>query len=229
MRTLGLIGGMSWQSSRLYYDRINSRVAERLGPEHSAALILYSLDFAPIARMQAEGRWREAGACLASAAQGLERAGADVIAICANTMHKLAEEVRASVSIPLLHIGDALGARLRREGRTRPLLLGTRYTMEDTFLSGHLVRDGVVTITPDPEQRSRLHAIIYEELIRGVVRPESRAELQMMIARAAERAADSVILGCTELGMLLGPGEAGLPAYDTLEIHAEALVDAALS
>jgi aspartate racemase len=229
MRTIGLIGGMSWQSSRLYYDRINQMVAERLGGAHSAQIILNSLDFAPIARMQSEGQWREAAAHLANAAQALERAGAHVVAIGANTMHKVAEQVKASVSIPLMHIGDTLAAELRLDARTRPLLLGTRYTMEDPFLIGHLERKGIGAITPDQADRDALHAIIYDQLIKGVVTDAARDTVRAMIERSYAREADSVIFGCTEIGMLFPPTEAGLPGYDTLELHARALVDFSLA
>jgi len=228
MRTIGLIGGMSWQSSRLYYDRINQAVAGRLGGAHSARIILNSLDFGPIAKMQAAGQWREAGAHLANAAQALERAGADVIAIGANTMHKVAEQVKAAVAVPLLHIGDALTAELRRDARSRPLLLGTRYTMEDRFLIDHLERKGIGAVMPDKTDRDALHAIIYDELIRGVVTDAARTTVRAMIDRSGEQEADSVIFGCTEIGMLFPPTEAGLPGYDTLEIHADALVEFSL-
>lgn len=228
MRTIGLIGGMSWQSSRLYYDRINQMVAERRGGAHSAQLILHSLDFGPIAKMQAAGQWREAGAVLANAAQSLERAGADVIAIGANTMHKVAQQVMASVRVPLLHIGDALVKELKADARSRPLLLGTRYTMEDPFLIDHLAHRGVGAVTPDKADRDALHAIIYDELIKGIVTDQSREAVLAMIDRSAAKEADSVIFGCTEIGMLFPPTEAGLPGYDTLEIHAAALVDFAL-
>jgi aspartate racemase len=229
MRTIGLIGGMSWQSSRLYYDRINQMVAERRGGASSAKIILNSLDFAPIAAMQAEGKWREAGAVLANAAQAVERAGADVIAIGANTMHKVAQQVMASVRLPLLHIGDALAKELKADARSRPLLLGTRYTMEDAFLTGHLADRGIGAVTPDKADRDALHAIIYDQLIKGIVTEEARAAVRAMIDRSGEQEADSVIFGCTEIGMLFPPTEAGLPGYDTLEIHAEALVAFALA
>ena len=229
MRTIGLIGGMSWQSSRLYYDRINQMVAERRGGASSANIILNSLDFAPIAKMQTEGQWREAGAHLANAAQALERAGAEVIAIGANTMHKVAEQVKASVAIPLLHIGDALVKELRADARSRPLLLGTRYTMEDAFLTGHLERKGIGAITPDQADRDALHAIIYDQLIKGIVTDEARAAVRAMIERSFAREADSVIFGCTEIGMLFPPTEVGVPGYDTLELHARALVDFSLA
>jgi aspartate racemase len=229
MRTIGLIGGMSWQSSKLYYERVNQMVAERRGGASSAQIILNSLDFAPIARMQAEGQWREAGAHLADAAQALERAGAEVIAIGANTMHKVAEQVKASVRLPLLHIGDALVKALRADARARPLLLGTRYTMEDPFLTGFLSNKGIETITPEKTDRDALHAIIYDQLIKGLVTDEARATVRDMIDKAGAREADSVIFGCTEIGMLFPPTAVGVPGYDTLELHAEALVDFSLA
>lgn len=228
MRTIGLIGGMSWQSSRLYYDRINQMVAERKGGATSAQVIVNSLDFGPIARMQAEGDWRGAGSVLANAAQALERAGADVIAIGANTMHKVAQQVTASVGIPLLHIGDALVRELRGDARSRPLLLGTRYTMEDFFLTGYLENKGIGPVTPDKADRDALHAIIYDQLIKGIVTDEARQTVRTMIDRSGAQEADSVIFACTEIGMLFPPTEVGLPGYDTLELHARALVDFSL-
>ncbi len=229
MRTIGLIGGMSWQSSKLYYERINQLVADRLGGAHSARLIVNSLDFGPIAAMQAEGRWKEAGAHLANAAQALERAGADVIAIGANTMHKVAQQVMAATRLPLIHIGDALAAALRQDARSKPLLLGTRYTMEDAFLRDHLAAKGIEAIIPDQPDRDALHAIIFDELIMGVVTDASRMRVRQMIEAAGEHEADAVIFGCTEIGMLFPPSEAGMPAYDTLECHTQALADFALA
>jgi len=229
MRTIGLIGGMSWQSSKLYYERINNHVADRLGGAHSAQIIINSLDFAPIARLQSEGGWKEAGAILANAAQSLERAGADVIAIGANTMHKVAAQVMASVHLPIIHIGDTLVSALRSDARSRPLLLGTRYTMEDPFMIDHLGNKGIGALVPDRTDREALHGIIYNELIKGIVTERSRETVLAIIDRSSAREADSVIFGCTEIGMLFPPIEAGLPAYDTLELHAEALVDFALA
>ena len=229
MRTIGLIGGMSWQSSRLYYDRINAMVAERRGGASSAQIIINSLNFAPIAKMQAEGQWREAGAAMANAAQALERAGAQVVAIGANTMHKVAEQVKASVSIPLLHIGDALVKELRGDARSRPLVLGTRYTMEDRFLTGYLEDRGIGAVTPVKADRDALHAIIYDELIKGIVTDKSRDVVRGMIEQSGAQEADSVVFACTEIGMLFPPTEVGLPGYDTLELHARALVDFSLA
>ena len=229
MRTIGLIGGMSWQSSRLYYDRINAMVAERRGGASSAQIIVNSLNFAPIAKMQADGQWREAGAAMANAAQALERAGAQVVAIGANTMHKVAEQVKASVGIPLLHFGDALVKELRGDARSRPLVLGTRYTMEDRFLTGHLEDRGIGAVTPVKADRDALHAIIYDELIKGIVTDKSRDVVRGMIDRSGAQEADSVVFACTEIGMLFPPTEVGLPGYDTLELHARALVDFSLA
>ena len=228
MRTIGLIGGMSWQSSKTYYERINQLVADRLGGAHSASLIVNSLDFAPIEQMQREGRWKEAGAALANAAQALERAGAQVIAIGANTMHKVAHQVMAATQLPLLHIGDALADGLRRDGRSRPLLLGTRYTMEDPFMRDHLAAKGIEAVVPGKADRDSLHAVIFDELIHGAVVDSSRRRVRDIIAAGDDQEADSVIFGCTEIGMLFPPTDAGLPGYDTLELHARALVDFAL-
>ncbi len=225
MRTIGLIGGMSWQSSKLYYEQINQLVAKELGGASSAQVILYSLDFAPIAQMQTDGRWQEAGEVLAKAARALEQAGAEVIGITANTMHKTAPQVRAAVKTPLIHIGDALVAGLRADGRSKPLLLGTRYTMEDpSILLDHLASKGIDALTPSKQDRDALHAIIYGELIKGIVTDASRARVRAMIAAAGEHEADSVIFGCTEISMLFPPTDAGAPGYDTLELHARELV-----
>ena len=230
MRTIGLIGGMSWQSSKLYYEQINQLVAARLGGASSARVIVHSLDFAPIADMQSRGAWDEAAEVLGEAARGLEAAGAEVIAIGANTMHKLAKEVAAATSLPLIHIGDALAAGLKADGRVKPLLLGTRYTMEDPgILLDHLANKGIEAITPPKAERDALHAIIYDELIKGVVRDASREAVRAMIEAAAEREADAVVFGCTEISMLFPPTAVGLPGYDTLDLHARALVDFSLT
>jgi aspartate racemase len=230
VRTIGLIGGMSWQSSRLYYARINQIVAERQGGAHSAKIILNSMDFAPLAQMQAEGRWQEAGALMAEMAQSLERAGADIIGITANTMHKVAGAVKAATRLPLLHIGDALARGLRKDARSRPLLLGTRYTMEDAaILLDHLASKGIGAVVPDKPDRDALHAIIYDELIKGIVTDASRQKVRDMIEKSGEQEADSVIFGCTEIGLLFPPTDAGLPGYDTLELHAQALAEFALA
>lgn len=229
MRTIGLIGGMSWQSSKSYYDRLNALVAQRLGGLHSARLVLLSLDFEPIEQMQKTGRWREAGEVLADAARKLEAAGADVIAIGANTMHKCADQVRAATKLPLIHIGDALAKAMRADGRCKPLLLGTRYTMEDpSILIDFLTSKGFEVVTPSKPERDALNRIIFEELVKGIVTDESRKTVRAIIAAAGEHEADSVIFGCTEIGMLFPPSDAGMPGYDTLEEHARALADFSL-
>jgi aspartate racemase len=226
MRTIGLIGGMSWQSSKTYYDRLNTLVGERLGGLHSAKLVMVSVDFAPIERMQSEGRWQQAGEALADAARRLEAAGADVIAIGANTMHKCAAQVRAASKLPLLHIGDALVKAMRGDARSRPLLLGTRYTMEDaSILRDFLTNKGFEVVVPEKSERDALQAIIFEELVKGIVTDEARRTVRAMIAASGAHEADSVIFGCTEISMLFPPSDAGMPAYDTLEEHAKALVD----
>jgi aspartate racemase len=230
MRTIGLIGGMSWQSSKTYYERLNALVGERLGGFHSARIALLSVDFAPVEQMQAEGRWQEAGEVLADAARRLEAAGADVIAIGANTMHKCADQVRAATKIPLLHIGDALVRAMRTDGRSRPLLLGTRYTMEDaSILRDFLSNKGFDVLVPEKAERDALHAIIFDELVKGIVTEAARRTVRTMFAASGAHAADSVIFGCTEISMLFPPSDAGMPAYDTLEAHARALVDFALA
>ena len=229
MRTIGLIGGMSWQSSRLYYDRINQMVAERLGGAHSAKIILNSMDFAPLAKLQAEGDWRRAGAMLADMAQALERAGADVIAIGANTMHKVANQVTASVQCP-----PAPYRRCTGEGTTQRCTLASPPSRHALHNGGHvplgyLENKGIGCVTPYKDERDALHAIIYDQLIRGIVTDEARQTVQAMIDRSGTQEADSVIFACTEIGMLFPPTEIGLPGYDTLELHAQALVDFALA
>ena len=224
MRLLGLIGGLSWESTRLYYDAINRAAAHRLGGLHSAEITIASLDFAPIALAQSEGRWDDAGAAMVRAAQSLDRAGVDAIAIASNTMHKCADAVTRAVDLPLLHIVDALSAALRADGRTRPLLLGTRFTMEDAFVRAPLSFDGIEAIVPDAADRETVDRIIYEELIKGVARADSRAAYLEIIRRGADAGADSVILGCTEIGMIVDAENAALPVYDTMAIHSQALV-----
>jgi aspartate racemase len=226
MRTIGMLGGMSWESTADYYRLINRGVAERRGGLHSASILLHSFDFARIAELQAAGDWAGAGDVLARAAAGLERAGATALLICANTMHHVAERVQAAVNIPLLHIVDPTGEALRAAGVRRPALLGTRYTMEFPFWRERLAaRFGVETIIPDEDDRAAVHRVIYDELCRGVVLDESRNEYLRIIERLRGRGADAVILGCTEIALLIRPGEAPLPDFDTTAAHARAAVD----
>jgi aspartate racemase len=230
VKTLGLIGGMSWESTQLYYQLMNRIARERLGGQHSAALILWSVDFEPIVRMQEAGRWDEATAVLVDAAQRLQQAGAHGLMICANTMHKMADEVAAAVQIPLIHVADVTAAAIKGAGVRRPLLLATRYTMEQDFYRARLARNGVEALIPAESERLALQAIIYDELIQGRVEPESRAAMLGMIETARrEQGVDGVALACTELGLLLAPGELDLPVFDTTLIHADAGMAYALS
>lgn len=230
MKTLGLLGGMSWESTTTYYQRLNRLARERLGGQHSAKLLIWSADFAPIAAMQASGDWAGATEVLVEAAKALEGAGAEAILICANTMHLMAPEVQAAVRIPLLHVADATAETLRAAGVRRPLLLATRFTMEKAFYLDRLAEAGFRPLVPPEEARERLHAIIFDELVRGRFEPASRAEV-IAIAKAAveEDGADAVILGCTEFGLLVGTGDFFVPVFDTTEIHARAGIDFALS
>lgn len=226
MKTLGLLGGMSAESTTLYYQELNRLVRERLGGLHSAQLLLWSVDFAGIAAMQADGDWDGAGAVLAEAARRLEGAGADAILICANTMHLVADQVQAAVSVPVLHIADATADAVKAAGCKRPLLLATKFTMEKDFYRGRLASQGVEAMVPDQADRDRLHAIIYDELCQGVISAASKAQVLAMIAKAP--AADSVIFGCTEIGLLLAPQDLSVPVVDTALVHALAGVDFAL-
>lgn len=229
MRTIGLIGGMSWESTRLYYDAINADVRDRLGGLHSARLILSSLDFAPMAAMQAEGRWDDAGAILADTARRLERAGADCIGLCTNTMHKVAPAIADAIRIPFIHIAEATANRLVGAGCTKPFLIATRFTMEQDFYKGHLQSRGLEVRVPSETDRAEVHRIIYDELCRGIIEQSSRASYERMTAAAKADGSDSVVLGCTEVGMLLSDRNSALPTFDTTLIHARALVDFALA
>jgi aspartate racemase len=225
MRRLGLIGGLSWESTRLYYDAINRAVAARLGGAHSASLVVDSLDFAPIAQAQAEGRWDDAGAAIVEAAQRLHRAGVEAVAIGSNTMHKCADQVRAAVPLPLIHIVDPLREALAQDGRSRPLLLATRFTMEQDYIRAPLGVAGVEASIPGTDDRAAIHRIIYDELIRGGVSEGSRETFLAIIAAGGAAGADSVILGCTEIGLLVSAGNSPLPVYDTMALHSAALAD----
>jgi aspartate racemase len=228
MRTLGLIGGMSAESTALYYRELNRLVRERLGGLHSAQLVLWSLDFAPIADLQAKDDWDATGRILAGAAGRLEAAGAEALLICANTMHINAPQVQAAVGAPLIHMADATAAALKAQGVRRPLLLATRFTMEKPFYRDRLAAAGLKALVPESAQREILHAIIFDELCQGVVRPESKAALLHMIADGQAAGADGVIFGCTEIGMLLDPAELDLPAVDSMVAHCQAAVGFAL-
>ncbi len=229
MKTIGLIGGMSWESSAIYYQIINQTVRERLGGFHSADSLMYSFDFDEIEALQQAGKWDEATARMVGAARRLKRGGADFVVICTNTMHRMFDDVQASIDIPLLHIADATAARIRAAGLRRVALLGTRYTMEQDFYKGRLTqRYGLYVLTPDAPGREIVHQIIYDELVLGIVRPESKAAYLHVIGELVARGADSLILGCTEITLLIGQADCALPVFDTTRIHAEAAVDFAL-
>ena len=229
MRLLGLIGGMSWESTAIYYRHLNELARDRLGGLHSARLLLWSVDFAEIAELQHRGDWAAAGEMLAEAARRLEAAGAEALVLCTNTMHKLADTIQAAVGIPLLHIADATGEAIVAAGCRRPALLATRFTMEQPFYADRLrERHALDPIVPDEPGRAMVHGVIYQELCRGVVRPESKARYLAEIARLRLAGADSVILGCTEIGMLLSQADLDLPVFDTTRLHAEAGMNFAL-
>lgn len=229
MKRLGLIGGMSWESTAVYYRLLNQAARRRLGGLHSADLLLRSVDFAPIAQMQSAGDWDGAGAALAEDAAALQAAGAEALLLCTNTMHLVAEAIESRASIPLLHLIDLTAAALRQAGATQPLLLGTRFTMEHGFYAERMARHGIEVRTPDAAERDLVHQVIYEELCRGEIREESRARWLEIVARHVEGGADGVIFGCTEVGMLLEPGKLPAPGFDSTAIHVEAAMDWALS
>jgi aspartate racemase len=229
MKVIGLIGGMSCESSAHYYARLNGRVRDVLGGLHSAEILMWSVDFAPIALMQAEGRWREAGARLAAIAKRLEAAGADVIVLATNTMHKVADTIEAAIGIPFLHIADATAEKIREAGKRRPAIMATRFTMEQDFYTGRLrEKFGLEAISPDEHDRTLVHQIIYDELCVGRDSEISRAVYVDVARRLAAKGADCLVLGCTEVGMLLNERNAPLPIFDTTLIHADAAADFAL-
>ena len=224
MKTLGLIGGMSWESTIPYYRIINETVRERLGGLHSARLILYSVDFHDIERLQQAGAWDEAGRILADAARALEAAGAEGLALCTNTMHKVAAAIEAAVTIPLLHIADPTAAAVKQAGIRTVGLLGTRFTMEQEFYRGRLMaRHGLTVIIPDPADREIVHRVIYEELCQGEIRAESRAQYREIMQRLINAGAEGIILGCTEIALLVRPEDAPAPLFDTTGLHARSV------
>lgn len=229
MKCIGLLGGMSWESSVSYYQALNRGVRARLGGLHSARVLLNSVDFAEIERLQHSGDWPATARLLAAAARDLQAGGADFLLIGTNTMHKVAPEIEAAIEIPLLHIADATAKRLVADGVTRVGLLGTRFTMEQDFYKGRLeTLFGLEVLVPQAAERELVHRIIYDELCLGEIRPSSRAEYLAIIAGLAEAGAQAVILGCTEIALLVGDAQAAVPLYDTTAIHAEAAVAWAL-
>ncbi len=229
MKTIGLIGGMSWESSLAYYRIINETTRNHLGELHSAQILLYSFDFAEIEPLQAAGKWDEAAERLVLAAQALERGGADLFLLCTNTMHRVAEDVQRGVSIPLLHIADATAEVVVKAGIGRVGLLGTRYTMEEDFYRDRLSQGhGLEVLVPAPEDRRLVHEVIYQELCLGKVVGASRDRYQRIIQELVGSGAKGIILGCTEIGLLVTEGDASVPLFDTGRIHAQAAAEAAL-
>ncbi|MBW2096599.1 MAG: aspartate/glutamate racemase family protein [Deltaproteobacteria bacterium] len=229
MKTIGLIGGMSWESSLEYYRIINQEIRNRLGGQHSAKVLMYSLDFEPIEELQRQGRWEEMALILQDAAKRLELAGANFFLICTNTMHKIAPEVQDSVRIPLLHIADATAEEVKASGISTVGLLGTRYTMEQNFLKGYLSsKHGLDVIIPEPDSRDIVHNVVYDELCLGTIREESKKVFLRIIQDLGEKGAQGVILGCTEIPLLVHQKDTSLPLFDTTAIHAKKAVEMAL-
>ena len=228
MKTIGLLGGMSWESTALYYRLINQATRDKLGGLHSAPIAMVSVDFAPIEALQHAGDWAALARALEEAAQRIEAAGADLLLICTNTMHKVAPEVSAAVGIPLLHIADATADVIEAAGHSTVGLLGTRFTMEEDFYRGRLEARGIRVLVPGEEDRGVVHRVIYEELCQGKVRDESRACFLDVIDRLGSEGADAIIEGCTEIGMLVDAGHTAMPLLDTTVIHANAAVAMAL-
>lgn len=228
MKTIGLLGGMSWESTRSYYTALNEGVKAALGGLHSARIVLHSVDFEEIETLQHQDRWDDAGELLAQAALGVERAGADFLLICTNTMHRVAPAIEAKLTIPLLHIADATAQALREDGIAKVGLLGTRFTMEQAFYKDRVAGQGIDVLIPDDVQRQTVHRVIYEELCLGKIDPGSRREFVAVIQSLAEAGAEAVILGCTEIALLVQQGDVSVPLYDTTAIHASSAVRQAL-
>lgn len=230
MRTLGLIGGMSWESSSEYYRIINQGVRDRLGAKASARLVLWSFDFAEIAALQAANDWPALDALMVDAALRLEAAGAEAIVICTNTMHKCAPAIEAASALPLIHIADPTAAALKADAHARVGLLGTAFTMEQAFYRARLEdQHGLEVLIPEAEDRAVVHRVIYEELVTGRIEDSSREAYRAVIARLVAKGATAVILGCTEIMLLVGPEDSAVPLYDTTRLHAEAAIAAALA
>ena len=229
MNVIGLIGGMSWESTALYYRIINQEVKQRLGGLHSAKLVLYSVDFQQIEQLQVSGEWEKAGAILADAARNLQRAGASFIVLCTNTMHKVAQQITDAVTVPLLHIADATAQRIQQAGLRKVGLLATRFTMEQDFYRGRLQNNfNIEVITPDEQDRTFVHDVIYQELCLGEVKPESRIRYRQIMQKLEEQGAEAIILGCTEITLLVEISDASVPLFDTTLIHAQDAVTQAL-
>jgi len=229
MKTMGLIGGMSWESSIEYYRIINQETRKRLGGLHSAKSIMLSVDFAEIEALQDQGRWDEAGTLLTTAGQNLEAGGADFVVLCTNTMHKVAADIQADIHIPLLHIADATARKIKQEGIGRIALLGTRFTMEENFYKGRLTRtSGLDVLIPEPDEIATVNRIIYDELCVGKIFQDSKTTYAQIMEGLVKKGAQGIILGCTEIGLLVQQTDSTVPLFDTTKIHAEAAVEFAL-
>lgn len=220
MKTIGLLGGMSWESTMTYYQLINEAVRDKLGGLHSGKILLHSVDFAEIEEHQATGAWDKSAVLLAEAAQGLERAGADLLLICTNTMHKVAPQIQAQLQIPLLHIADATAAQLKSQGVDTVALLGTQYTMTQDFYKARITASGCKVLIPNEADIALVNRVIYDELCLGILSDASRQSFQRIIADLGRQGAQGVILGCTEIGLLIHPQDSSLPVFDTTQIHA---------
>ncbi|MFA0086677.1 aspartate/glutamate racemase family protein [Vibrio sp. 10N.261.51.F12] len=228
MKTIGLLGGMSWESTATYYQLINEGVKDALGGFHSAKIALYSVDFSEIEKLQHEGNWQETACILGHAAQAVESAGADCLLICTNTMHKVASDIECQVSIPLLHIADATAQALLQDGRTVVGLLGTAFTMEQRFYRDRLEAKGIKVLVPNGVQRRLVHDIIYKELVQGDINSNSRQDYLEVVADLQELGAEAIVLGCTEIAMLINKEHTSVPLYDTTQLHSEAAIRFAL-
>jgi aspartate racemase len=230
MKTIGMLGGMSWESTASYYKTINQGVKQKLGGLSSAEVCLYSVNFEEIEKLQHAGQWDETALILSKAAQSVEAGGADFLIICTNTMHKVAEQIQGNISIPLLHIADATAAKLVKKGITKAGLLGTRFTMEQDFYKDRLTeRFGIEVVVPSSNDQTIVHNVIYDELCRGVINSDSKELYLTIVKNLFEQGAQAVILGCTEIALLINQNDTSVPLYDTTEIHAEAAVNLALS
>ncbi|MBD2259562.1 amino acid racemase [Pseudanabaena sp. FACHB-2040] len=230
MKTIGLIGGMSWESSIEYYRIINETTKAKLGGLHSAKSVMFSVDFAEVEALQHQSRWQEAATLMIEAAKSLERSGANFVILCTNTMHKLAEEIQASIQIPFLHIADATAQRVQANGMRRVGLLGTRFTMEEDFYRGRLIhKHGLDVIVPNDDERAIVHRVIYEELCLGIVNSKSREQYVDVMTRLVQAGAEGIILGCTEIELLVEDEDVAVPLFPTTRIHAEAAVEFAIA
>ena len=229
MRRIGLLGGMSWESSAVYYRLLNELVRDRCGGLHSADCLLYSVDFAEIARQQSAGEWEEAGRTLAEGARVLEAGGAELLLLCTNTMHLVAEQVRSAVSIPFLNLLDVTADAVRTAGLSTVGLLATAFTMEGEFYRERMAGHGITVIAPGPDDRGLVHRVIYDELVLGSIRPESRSAYREIIGRLVDEGAEGVVLGCTEIELLIGADDSPVPVFPSTRLHAEAAVTAALA